>query len=366
MTAIATKGAALLAVGLFSLVSVSAHAKRVNVKGQAATVPGDPAATLRAVKRDARRKAVEAGAGVMVKSNSIVRNYQMVSDEIATSSMGVITNEQFSKMTEANGVASISLTADVSPSAVEDAICTVIKANHDPRIAFAFVEHLDGHVTSNGPLDALLTQSLLDNCFTLVATGTPVRKLATAGEVPQELMEQAVQNANAQYLLVGTGSVKSSRFGYAFTANLRLINLATHQVEANASTTASSSSMHLTPNSENQGLTGFRDRMMDQLLTAIAKRWMSDLVNTSSVVVEVTNVQKFKHMTAFKNEVTAAFQDAVVQHPKLRRGKATMVVDGIAGGADAFAARMQDKTVLGLNVDVAKVAPGKVVLTLTE
>jgi hypothetical protein len=407
MNIIAKSGAALLALGLVGFIPTPSHAKRVNVTGQAGAVEGDKGATLKAVKRDARRKAVEAGAGVLVKSNTIVRNYQMVSDEISSSSTGVITNEQFGKMTEKDGVASISLTADVSPSAVEDAICTVVKANHDPRIAVMFVEtRKDGNESfssvgskSRGPLEALITEALMSNCFTLVDTGVKVTQLAGDGDIPSELVEAAITNANAQYLLVGTGNAERAQASdivkgtglnsYNVSASLKLMNVDTKELEATATASLSLTGIafdgalmrHSRYGDKNDYGTPVKvtpkgniyktrellqNRLMDQLFTAIGKRWASDLVNTSKVVVEVKNVKKFKHLKAFKRATTAVFSGAVIQNPKLRKGKATMVVEGIDGGADAFAEKLEGQKVAGMTVEVSEVSGGKVILELTK
>jgi|GEM_PF-874240 len=408
MNIIAKSGAALLALGLVGFLPAQAHAKRVNVTGQAGAVKGDKGATLKAVKRDARRKAVEAGAGVMVKSNTIVRNYQMVSDEIATSSTGVITNEQFGKMSQKDGVASISLTADVSPTAVEDAICTVIKANHNPRIALIFVEtRKDGKESfstvgssSRGPVEGLLTEALMSNCFTLVETGVKVTKLTSTGDIPMELINAAIENANAQYILFGTGSVEKTQeagdlkgtglHSYTAAANLKLMNVDTKELEASASSSMRFLGISFDSAVNRHSMYGqegdygkavkvdpkkgtvyrtrevFQNRLMDQLLTAVSKRWTNDLVNASKVVVEVTNVKKFKHLKAFKKATTAVFNGAVIQNPKLRKGKATMVVEGIEGGADAFAEKLEGQKVAGMTVEVSEVSGGKVILELTK
>ena len=105
-----------------------ADVKTVTVEAEAAIVAGDPSATENEAKRQARRKAIEEGAGVLVTSNSIMRNYALVADEIATSAKGVITDEVWGPLQDGAtaNTKKIKLTAKVSPEAVSDSICTVL------------------------------------------------------------------------------------------------------------------------------------------------------------------------------------------------------------------------------------------------
>ena len=80
---------------LMSPMTANADIKTVSVKGEAAVIKGDKDQGLKDAKREARRRAVEEGAGVLVQSNTVVRNFQLVSDEITTSAKGVIVEEQW-------------------------------------------------------------------------------------------------------------------------------------------------------------------------------------------------------------------------------------------------------------------------------
>jgi hypothetical protein len=117
--------------------------KTVTVSAEA-EFSGDLAATEKEAKRQARRKAIEEGVGLAVSSNSLVRNFELVADEISTEAKGIISEEKWGPLTDGptNSTKKIALTAKVSRNIadLEKAACTVIKANHNPKVALIFVE----------------------------------------------------------------------------------------------------------------------------------------------------------------------------------------------------------------------------------
>ena len=167
----------------------AADINTVTVEGEAPVVEGDTALTEKNVKKDARRKAVEQGAGVLVESNTIVRNFQLVADEIATSAKGVIVDEQWGPMTDGptKTTKKIKLTAKVSKDAISDSICTVIKANHDPKVSLVFVEKVGDESkwsTERGMIEAMFASAFKDDCFTLVESGIKVTEVSANGDLP--------------------------------------------------------------------------------------------------------------------------------------------------------------------------------------
>ena len=280
--------------------------KTVSVTGQAGAVKGDRAASEQAAKRAARRLAVEEGAGTLVQSNTIIRNFQMVKDEIASSSKGVVFDEQWGPLSIKDGVASIKLTAKVSPAAIEDAVCSVVKANHNPRIAMVFVEKTGDEAqpwvaaqAERGRIEAIFTEQFMDNCFTIVEPGVRVSEIAATGDLPQETIEAIVRNANAQYVLLGQGKVikvdtKNNALlsgndldPYIISASVRLLNTETNVIDAVSSHQARVIALNpehaLKRRQSNNTVRGMISNVMDDLFEKISGRWSDDLVNKATV-----------------------------------------------------------------------------------
>ena len=371
-------------------VAAQADIKTVSVSGEAAIIKGDKDQGLKDAKREARRRAVEQGAGVLVQSNTVVRNFQLVSDEITTAAKGVIVEEQWGKPAYTDNAVSIELTAKVSPEAIQDAMCTVIKANHDPKVALIFAERTGKHgmeyqekIAERGQMEALFTQALMDSCFTIVEPGVPVTKVSSTGDFPKETIDAIAENSDAQYILVGkadtlykeqTGSIfkGTGMKPFSVSAHVKLFSVETLQVEATGSANT------VIPSTNALAILNVKDDtdksrtkidakvvgpVMDSLFGRIAKRWSSDLVNAARVQVIVTGIKKYRDAKSFVKAVKGAFSGATINQRGVKNGKGTFDLE-LEGGSDAFAAKMDGAKAGGREIVVLEVTRGKIVLEL--
>lgn len=342
------------------------------------------AATLDAAKREARRRAVEQGAGTLVQSNTIVRNYELIADEIVTSAKGVLSDEKWGELEMLeDGTAKITLTATVSKEAIESSICTVVKANHDPRIALVFVEKT-GKENSDwkierGLVEAMLTDRLMEACFTMVEPAIKVTKVSAKGDIPQEAIEKIVANTQAQYVLVGSGKVIESELAigdpskatkmrsFSLSASVRLINVDSKEIEAVAAKSTQVlgiSPEHALSNlGQKQRAYGMIDGVLDQIFDKIAKRWSADLVGGSTVQLIVKNVANFKLARGFEKLAEKAFPQGAINRSSLKNQQAVYNIK-VDGGADAFAEQIEGKKVGKKTVQVLEIMKGKVILEL--
>jgi hypothetical protein len=379
-----TLTASLIIGALLAPTAAFAQVQTVSVEGEAAIVEGDPAATLRNVQHDARRKAVEQGAGVLVESNTIVRNFQLVADEIATTAKGVLVDEQWGPLTDGDTKTTkkMKLTAKVSKEAISDSICTVIKANHDPKVSLVFVEKVGDEnkwSTERGMIESMFASAFKDACFTIVESGIKVTEVSGSGDLPQEEIEKIVKNSNAQYVVLGSGKViKSDKANaliegtkmnsYAVSANVKLMNTATNEIEAVAFKSANI--LGISPENALKAVekTGNKSQMivesvMDELMKKVAQRWTSDLVNAGRVQVIVKNVSSFGAAKAFGDLMAKQMSSAKIEQRDVKGGQATFDVD-VDGGEKTLALAVEGKKAGKYTVEVLEVTRGKVVLKL--
>lgn len=358
--------------------------KTVRVVGEAAATPGDKAKTENDAKRAARRKAVEEGAGVLVKSNTVVRNFQLVADEIVTSAKGVIVSESWGELTQADGVATISLDAKVSPDAIEDSLCTVIQANHSPKVTLVFVEKTGDETqpwspraAERGLIEAMFTSAFKDACFTIVESGVKVTEVSATGDIPQDTIREIIKNSDAQYIVLGQGKVvKSDKTGailgetrmnsYSISASIKLISTTTNEIEAVASESAQV--LGISPEQAMKAAEKAKgrvvvDTVMDEMFQKVAERWSSDLVNQSRVELIVRGVPDIATVKALTELMNKQLQNAKVEKRGLAEGQVRFDID-VEGGADTLAEVLDGKKVGKSTLSVTELVRGKVIVVL--
>jgi len=360
-----------------------ADVKTVSVEGEAAIVEGNPSQTEADAKRDARRKAVEQGAGVLVESNTIVRDYQMVADEIASTAKGVITDEQWGPLTDGGTgtTKKIKLTAKVSPEVIGNAVCSVIKQNHDPKVTLVFVEKIGDESkwsTERGMIESMFSSAFKDACFTLVESGIKVTEVSANGDLTQEDINKIVKNSNAQYVVLGSGKViKSDKQNaliegtkmnsYAVSANVKLVNTSTNEIEAVAFKSANI--LGISPENALKAVekTGNKSQMivesvMDELMKKVGQRWSSELVNQGRVQVVMKNAT-LGAAKSFKDLVGKLAAGSKVELRDVRDGQANFDID-LDGGAEKLGTLVDGKRLGKYTIEVLEFSRGKVVLKL--
>jgi uncharacterized protein len=319
-----------------------------------------------------------------VQSNTIVRNFQLVADEIATTAKGVLVDEQWGPLTDGDTKTTkkIKLTAKVSKEAIEGSICTVIKANHNPKVSLVFVEKVGDEAkwsTERGMIETMFASAFKDACFTLVEPGIKVTEVSANGDLTQKDIDEIVKNSNAQFVVLGSGKViKSDKANaliegtkmnsYSVAANVKMINTANNEIEATSFKSANI--LGISPenalkavektNNKNQMIV---ESVMDDLMKKIGERWTNDMVNTGSVQVIVKNVESFGAAKSFKDLMTKTLSGAKIEQREVKGGQATFDVD-LEGGAEQLASLIEGKKAGKYTVVVLEYAKGKVVLKL--
>ena len=284
----------------------------------------------------------------------------------------------------------VDLVAKVSPEAIQDAMCTVIKANHDPKVALVFAERVGKHgmpyqkkIAERGPMETLFTQALMDSCFTIVETGVAVTEVSSSGDIPKSVIDEIASNADAQYILIGkadtlfkekTGSILGDSGFKSFTisSHVKLFSVETLRVEATATANTSIPGVNSlailnvrdeNDNSRKKVDTKVVGPIMDELFSRIAKRWSSDLVNASQVQVIVKGIKKYRDAKNFVKAVKGAFTGVDIKQRGVKNGKGTFDLS-LEGGSDAFAAKLDGEKAAGREIVILEVTRGKVVLEL--
>ncbi|MCZ6532093.1 MAG: flagellar assembly protein T N-terminal domain-containing protein [SAR324 cluster bacterium] len=112
----------LLAILLLAALAPSALAVPVEAQGQAAIFAGNVSSARKQAIINAQRNAVEQGVGLILDSKSVLQNFQLIKDEVLTSSQGFVTKYVVLSegRTPDNRSYRVKIKADVSKSLLQD------------------------------------------------------------------------------------------------------------------------------------------------------------------------------------------------------------------------------------------------------
>jgi hypothetical protein len=245
-------------------------------------------------------------------------------------------------------------------------------------VSLVFVEKVGDDAkwsTERGLIEALFASAFKDSCFTLMEAGVKVTEVSANGDLNQETIDAIVKNSNAQYVVLGSGRIMmreksalvdgSKMNSYGVSANLKLVNTSTNEIEAVAAKSSTvmavspEAALRIANNSNNAMVAG----VMDEIVKKVAQRWTSDLVNAGRVQVIVQQVPNIAAAKAFKELMARVAVGSRVDMRDVKGGLATFDVD-VPGGAEALSALVEGKQAGKLTVEVVEMSRGKMVVRL--
>lgn len=332
----------LVSLALCTLVGAAAAAARtvdVRVVGETRRTHRLLADDVEAAKRSARRRAVEEAGGVAIRSHTLVRNFQLVSDEVVAEARGILIDERWGAPEVHGDVVRVSLAARVSPEVVAGAVCSVVRAKGAPRVGVLLPERGPGtEAVERGALEGALVAELGRACLRPVQVSYAIRD-------PNELSTRALLTgaAGTDFLVVGLASVSRPGERPFGLVNARLLRIADGKVLAVASA-------------------GTIEELADALLAKLIPRWQRSLLGPSWVDVAVDGAS-YTTMTRLKKSLAAfAVETSPVQ---LAQGRGFLRVQ-LDGGARALSEALNGKTMGKTRVDVTEVSDGHVTVRLSE
>jgi hypothetical protein len=133
----------LVAIPLILVIGAFAQSKEIKAKGYGTIYGNDKAAARDKAIEDAQRKAVEQAMGTMISSESVTKNFQLISDRILSLSSGYIEKYRVISEREIDGEVEVEIAAIVGMSKLNDsvqAIKNLIRRMDRPKIMVLIAE----------------------------------------------------------------------------------------------------------------------------------------------------------------------------------------------------------------------------------
>ncbi len=380
----------LVAVLLILVIGAFAQSKEIKAKGYG-TIHGDNKAAARdKAIEDAQRKAVEQAMGTMISSESVTKNFQLISDRILSLSSGYIEKYRVISEKEIDGEVEVDIAAIVGVSKLNDsvqAIKNLIRRMDRPKIMVLIAEQSireegqqlseksRGDVvlssTSLGVVENVLIEFFRAKGFDFVDRQALAGQIEIADPLTlvkdKERIKKIANLTDAQVVIFGqaqartTGEVQGI---YSGQANISLRALKTDTGEIIAATNAHAAVPFVDPSTANtKALSEAAKKISQKLMDQILSQWQSESSGLRSISLVIKGV-KYADVKKLRSWLTKYVRGVKSVHQRyVKEGMAELDLD-IQGSAQSLADELSEKKFQKKTIEVLDLLPNKVSIEL--
>ena len=269
---------------------------------------------------DAKRKAVEAGSGTLVYSESKTKDFVLIKDTVLTRATGFVQEfRQISKNTTEDGIVEIKAAVVVSVNGIEDrwgTVTNLLQQVGRPKI----MVYVNERIANGAPLDVSTVQTriereLLQSGFMLVdrnqikSNQQKELQLAIANDDPAKIQAIA-KSYGAQIFITGTATAFGGPkelagmrvFAYEAEANIRTFRTDTAQMLSAVPGKSTRGVQRVAQSAAKQALDNQGEQIAPKIRADILQFWMDAVQGRGEVVLEIRDVG-FREYVTIKKEM---------------------------------------------------------------
>ncbi len=393
----------VLLLTAYSLLLTPANAQdtqTVSSDGIAAIVDGNTAIARDNAIGDALRKAVEQAVGTMVSSETVVQNFQLLSDKIYSQSQGYI--QSYKVLSEGAAEATIykvTVQAVVSIGGLQNdlaALGLLMQRKGMPRVLFMIAEQNIGQqyyifwwsFWSGGRAEFkakqfdmsvaenILTEKFLEKGFNIVDHSVQTKNIKLAPsygvvDLTDNAAKTIGRELDAEVVVYGKATAKlaGSVMGSGILSSQANINAKAVRVDTGgviASASAAGAAVHsdeITAGSK--ALEKVSAELAEKLVDQIAKKWGQEVSGSALVQMVISGIINYADFVKFKNAVQGKVRGVqAIYQRSISGGTATVDVD-IKGDAQSLADGIAMIDLKEFTVNITNVSANRVELTLS-
>lgn len=380
----------LVVVLLILVIGAFAQSKEIKAKGYGTIHGNDKAAARDKAIEDAQRKAVEQAMGTMISSESVTKNFQLISDRILSLSSGYIEKYRVISEKEIDDEVEVEIAAIVGMSKLNDsvqAIKNLIRRMDRPKIMVLIAEQSireegqqlseksRGDVvlssTSLGVVENVLIEFFRAKGFDFVDRQALAGQIEIADPLTlvndKERIKKIANLTDAQVAIFGqaqartTGEVQGI---YSGQANISLRALKTDTGEIIAATNAHAAVPFVDPSTANtKALSEAAKKISQKLMDQILSQWQSESSGLRSICLVIKGV-KYADVKKLRSWLTKYVRGVKSVHQRyVKDGIAELDLD-IQGSAQNLADELSEKKFQKKTIEVLDLLPNKVSIEL--
>jgi hypothetical protein len=382
--------AALLALGTGLAADKVPELVTREASGEAAIVGGNVDRAAREAKEAALREAVEQVAGVIVSSQTLSANSQLISDQVFSHSAGYVRSSQVLSQTQEKGVVKVTVRAEVGTRELDrdlQAVQALVRRLAGRKLVILLQEQTiddKGVTVTSGVTATVLTDAFKRDGWTLVDPSFAAGKVRVASAVALGAVEakEIGTLARADVILYGTVAFRDApvdamllsgsgqRAAYPLTGDydFGVFETSSGSQLAKVSGKLRSSVKDMSVQSREESASNLVRAHQEELVTPVRRAVVESLrsaeQNGNRLVLEVVGVGDFAALQAFSRELpkwSAGIREQA--SPTLTGGRGRMDLTYL-GTAAALAGQIEGKSFRGKKVAVTGVSGSTLEVTL--
>jgi hypothetical protein len=212
----------------------TAPANRGQATGYATIFDNDMALARDRATDDAKSKLVRQVLGETIQGQSIMKDFELVSNIVEAKSIGLVKNDRIIKQWQENTEYFVTIEGTVEPTAVEDAIADILNTYGRPKFMVLIKENFEGKQNSPGFTETeMVIQEIMGNSGFEFVDAAMTQKLmqrdrqsmnnAMDGKIGDTEQQLLLNDAGAEVIIIGTADTQdqSKALSAYGTTNMR-------------------------------------------------------------------------------------------------------------------------------------------------
>ena len=375
-----------LSFAMFFLLSIpvsQAQEETVRAEGIARILQGNTDIARDNAVVDAQRKAVEQAVGVLMSSESVVENYELLSDRILTQSAGYIQSYQIVDERKDGEDYRVTIEAVVGMGALEEdvqAIRHLIQQKGNPRMMFLVTEDISGLRSAGfasadmSQAESTMVQSFLDAGFEVVDADMVAQNINRDMALKALEGDSAAASALAQQY--GADVIITVKASATAGANILDTNMKSHQAALTAKVVRADTAQLLTSASENAKQAHIDDlaggtaavekaasQMAEKLIPKILEQWRKDVQSGTTVQLMVSKIS-FMQLKRFKEILNTEIRGVKAVNQRSFQSNIAKIDVEIQSSAEALADELMSKEFEGFSFDISGMTENRIDLVV--
>jgi len=380
----------VLLMAFFLSFSSAEEVQQIQAEGVAVILQGNLAMARDAAIEDALRKSVEQAVGTMIDSQTLVENFQLVSDRIYSQSRGYIKGYRITEEEKADPLFRVRVEASVATGYLKDdlsALRILLMRVHKPRMMILIEErNLGAHDrvqpwSDLSQVESVVIQKFLEKGFHFVDEGQVKRNISR--DQAQLLIEGDEKGAKAlateygaEVIILGKAAARPTSLKELKALNLSGMKSCQAQVmikafradtgETLASATESAAAVHIDEmTAGNEALKKAGEKLAPLLIDQITQHWGKEVGGTTLVQLLISGLT-FRELTKFKEIIKGEIRGIKDLHQRSFEANVARIDVDLAGDVQNLADELSLRDFGTFRVEVIGFAPHKIDLRVVQ